>query len=391
MKSLSLSSPCVPVIMLHSVGADALNWPYAYLSEDIALFERKIDFLLRQGYQFIFHEELYQYMDNGTALPSKTLMLTFDDGYLDNWVIVYPILKRKGVKFTIYVSQEFVDPVESCRPTFEDVRIGKCCFEDLSILGYLSWSEMRAMESSGLVDIQSHTSTHTWHYTSDKVFDFLTPSNAREYPWIFWNHHPSCKHHWMQDNGCDSLWGLPIYENRRAMVARRYYEDHDLNALLIAHVQEHGQEDFFIRSDWQETLTRLVEKHRRDKGNLGRFETDDEHQARMIYELYDNKASIEGALNKKVDFLCWPGGAYNDDLIDLATKSGYRASTVKRGCNIHGDDPRFVHRISSGNPSGAHRFPWKYPLFTLRFYLDRFRRKQWALTLGQVNKIMRGR
>jgi peptidoglycan/xylan/chitin deacetylase (PgdA/CDA1 family) len=376
----------IPAVMFHSIGADRLNWPYRFLSEDIGLFEQKIDYLIERGWSFIHHEDLYAYMARNKPLPPQSLMLTFDDGYLDNWVVVFPILKKRGVRFTIYVSQEFVDPSGVCRPTLDDVWAGRCTQNELQILGYLSWAEMRAMESSGLADIQSHTSTHTWHFTGSKVLDFFHPGNAHAYPWIVWNHSLEMKYSWPRELRCDDLWGLPVYEHRRSMDAWRYHEDSVLAESLKGHVSARGGAEYFSSPVWREELMNIVRRHQYN-GDSGRMESPTERHERLMYELAGNRVAIEKALDKDVLFLCWPGGAYSDELIGLASDCGYLASTVKLGRNSYGDDPRFVYRISSGNPSGAHRFPWKFPLFTLRFYMDRFQGKTWAMALDRIYRM----
>ena len=86
-------------------------------------------------------------------------MLTFDDGYLDNWAIVWPLLKRYGTKATIFVSSDFIEPDGPARPTLEDVWSGKIESAALGIAGFLRPSEMRAMVDSGLVEF-SRTPAH---------------------------------------------------------------------------------------------------------------------------------------------------------------------------------------------------------------------------------------
>lgn len=370
----------VPALMFHSIGAEKKIWPYSYLSESVNLFRKKMEYLLAKGYHFIFHDDLYHYMRDNRPLPDRALMLTFDDGYLDNWVVVYPILRECGVKFTIYVSQEFVDPSPAPRPTLEDVNAGKIREHELQVLGYLSWEEMRIMEASGLVDIQSHTSTHTWHFTDGNILDYYNPHNKPVYPWVYWNNNPEEKPFWLKESGIDNLWGIPIYTNKRAMIARRYMENDELKQHLALHVREHGGKDFFHRQNWEEELHGIARRYR-TRCEKVHNENAEEHKERMHHELVDNKAAIERHLRKEVRYVCWPGGAYNDELIRLAEESGYWATTVKEGNNVFGDNPRGVHRISSGNPAGAQRFPWKYTLFTLQFYLSRFQRKYWALAL----------
>jgi len=46
---------------------------------------------------------------------------------------------------------------------------------------------------------------------------------------------------------------------------------------------------------------------------------------RYWYELAESKRLLEEKLNKKVEFLCWPGGGYNELSIQLSIKAGYKA------------------------------------------------------------------
>ena len=108
------------------------------------------------------------------AMSSPTLraegsqfVLTLDDGYVDNWVALTPLLQAYGFNAIVFASTDFVDPRPVVRP-----RVGDGARESaLEWKGYLSWDEMRAAEASGTIEIQSHAKTHTWYFTSDKIID----------------------------------------------------------------------------------------------------------------------------------------------------------------------------------------------------------------------------
>lgn len=153
------NSKIVPVLMFHSVGLESHSWIWNMLSESVGSFEEKLTALKEQGFTTIFWGDLYDYMAGSRPLPRGSILITFDDGYLDNWVLAYPILKRLGMKATIFVTPEFVDPGSSARPTLDDVETGQCGRDELQIAGFLNWSEMRSMESSGFIDVQSHALT----------------------------------------------------------------------------------------------------------------------------------------------------------------------------------------------------------------------------------------
>jgi hypothetical protein len=60
----------------------------------------------------------------------------------------------------------------------------------------------------------------------------------------------------------------------------------------------------------------------------GKFETDQEMESRYRYELFESKRILEENLDKKVHFLCWPGGGYNELAIKISKEAGYIASTI---------------------------------------------------------------
>lgn len=120
-------SPCV--LMYHLV----LEEPYSSLTD---LFVRPSDFeaqivdMLNAGYQFMFADEYHM-----TDVP--TAIITFDDGYTDNYTEAFPILQKYGVKATVFMITDAID-------------------HD----GYLTAAQMKEMTDSGLVRFGSHTHNH---------------------------------------------------------------------------------------------------------------------------------------------------------------------------------------------------------------------------------------
>lgn len=121
----------VPVLMYHCVS----DTPW---SENTDLFvrpselEKQISLLLSKGYTFITFEDL-----NDLDKISKPVMMTFDDGYDDNYTNLFPILKKYNVKATVFM-----------------------IYNDLWKKHKLTVPQLQEMSESGLVSIQSHTMTH---------------------------------------------------------------------------------------------------------------------------------------------------------------------------------------------------------------------------------------
>ena len=64
-------------------------------------FRKQIQALSDAGYNAISLDQLRDYVYNGTPLPAKPIVLTFDDGYLSNYADAFPVLKEYNMKATI--------------------------------------------------------------------------------------------------------------------------------------------------------------------------------------------------------------------------------------------------------------------------------------------------
>ncbi len=69
----------------------------------IATFKQHIKMLADSGYHTILPDQLYNYLTTGAALPSKPILLTFDDTDLDQFTIAAPELKKYGFKAVFFV------------------------------------------------------------------------------------------------------------------------------------------------------------------------------------------------------------------------------------------------------------------------------------------------
>jgi len=107
------------------------------LAIDPTDFEWQMKYLVDHGYHTISTDELYDFMEGKGALPDRPVLITFDDGYVDNYTNAYPILKKYNLKATIFIVTGFVS----------------------SRKGYLTWDQLREMEQHGIM-AQSHTVTH---------------------------------------------------------------------------------------------------------------------------------------------------------------------------------------------------------------------------------------
>jgi len=135
-KMLKDSANGTKVMVLNYHKIDNMNISLSVLPKD---FEAQMAYLKENDFHAITPEELYSALSGNSELPKNPVLITFDDGYEDNYVNAYPILKKYGFKGTIFVITSFLDK---------------------SMKNYITWDQAAEMDASGIISIQSHTVTH---------------------------------------------------------------------------------------------------------------------------------------------------------------------------------------------------------------------------------------
>jgi hypothetical protein len=205
------------------------------------------------------------------------------------------------------------------------------------------------MLASGLIDIQAHCKTHTWYFTGKTIVDFHHPGDA--YPWLAWNARPELKPFYIEEDQTDLVpLGSPVYTHEKSLVARRYFPDRRVEEATTRHVAANGGRSFFQRRDWKEALLAVASKAS-ESALVQRHESEEERMARLAEEIEHSKQHLERLLDKPVDFLCWPGGAYDETAVGIARKAGYRAWTLASRLagpekNAPGEDPSWMRRLA---------------------------------------------
>ena len=145
--SINLDETALTVIGYHEVAPleQALIADYAITPEE---FNRHIDQLIQQNYHFVSVDQLIQASQHHTPLPSKPILLTFDDGYRSFYDYVYPVLSAKKIPAVLGVVGTWVES-ESGLVNFGDRHVAREHF--------LSWTQLRDMQASGLVEVASHS------------------------------------------------------------------------------------------------------------------------------------------------------------------------------------------------------------------------------------------
>lgn len=71
-------------------------------------FERQISYLKKNGFEFHTTSELIKFYRANGRFPQKAIAITFDDGWKDNYLNAFPVLKKYGVRATIFLIPAFI-------------------------------------------------------------------------------------------------------------------------------------------------------------------------------------------------------------------------------------------------------------------------------------------
>jgi peptidoglycan/xylan/chitin deacetylase (PgdA/CDA1 family) len=100
-----LARPQVPVLCYHQIRdwrAKDSKSAKDYIIP-VEAFKQQMQMLADSGYQTILPDQLYAYLTTGAPLPKKPVMLTFDDGDLDQYETATPILEKHGFKASFFI------------------------------------------------------------------------------------------------------------------------------------------------------------------------------------------------------------------------------------------------------------------------------------------------
>ncbi len=311
----------IPTIMYHSIGVTNPEWHWNYLTCPYNVFENQLKWIERAGYTTLIFEEVYDYIMNDKEIPKKAVFLTFDDGYLDNYVFAYPLLKKYGMKGTIFINPDFVDKSNGLREVYNGYNQNH-----IKNSGFCNWDELKYLDEQGVLDVQSHAKTHTWYPVSDKVIDFRHPGD--DYIWMDWNNYPDEKSNLQIIDKSKARFGEAIFENKKALMSPRVFISQNVQDKLNSYVNENGGISFFQQDNWRSQLSNLYEGLKNEFLIISHKETRNDFLERIEFELAYSKKAIEQKLNKKIEFLCWPGGSGTVEGVQIAKKLGYKMSTA---------------------------------------------------------------
>lgn len=291
--------PCLPVLYYHHVHPGETITP--------EVFEAQLRFLRDRGWRTLSMGEGLEVLRGERPFEPKTCLLTFDDGWLDNWVFAFPLLERYGMRATIFVITRLVGDGPP-RANLGDGEAGSARREGLPLDRYegyptyaevvaageavrrpfVRWSELARMRERGVFEVQAHSETHPLVHVGPPPLGTYGPGDRGKLWWTDGRTAP----------------GSPRFRLESGLVRRRY------------------------------------------DGATGTWEGEEAWRARARGELEGSRRKIEARLGSKCDVLGWPFGETSPEATDLARACGFRAAlTTRKGANTPGMDLMGIRRF----------------------------------------------
>ena len=149
----------IPVLMYHHVLPKN-----GFICSSIENFTKQMTFLKENNFYTLSSNEFYMYKKGKFKAPKKSVFITFDDGWRDNIIYAYPILKKLNLKATIFLVTGWIDKASEKKENFKITYHNNCkkmvAENPNKIL--MSWDDI--CKSSDVFDFHSHTNTHRDFY-----------------------------------------------------------------------------------------------------------------------------------------------------------------------------------------------------------------------------------
>lgn len=341
----------LPVLMYHYIsrfpGATAVSPEH---------FEDQCRGMAQAGWRGVGLAEAESFLRDGASLPPRSVLITFDDGYLDNYVYAWPILRKYGHQGVVFAVTERLETALHLRPTLQDVWEGvpsalpsvdtpmhrhELGFEERRDL-FLSWEEARHMEQSGVMSVAAHSARHLAVFAGPQwglPDRHASPDISQRF------HIPGTRNNTFHHVDGPKIWGLPRFKERPALYARACLPCPELVEAVRKRVPQdmEGARAFFQNAAAIAEFETLLASWPADR--LVIPETDEAHATRIRDELALCATTLHRELGHPVASLCWPWGSGSVPALEEGIRQGFSVYyTTKMGVN------------PPANPLGVHRF-----------------------------------
>lgn len=274
----------VPCIMYHHISDEKGVSPSEF-EEQLKLIKKADTFKL---------EEIE---NKNNRLPKNSILVTFDDGYEDNYKYAFPLLKKYNVKATIFLNTAYIGK-DPC---------------------YMTWEQAGEMYESGIVDFQLHTHSHFSVVNKIEIKGFFEKKDINRNELL-----REMRNIYRRED----VEGFPVFQKRGETAVRGY-------KITDEFIKKYEK----LLEKYQESET--AEKYEKLKyaveNELAEYITEytyEEYKERTLKEILKNKEEIEKNLGKKAEYLANPWGHKSKELLEILKECGIKGMiTTKKGTN----------------------------------------------------------
>ena len=240
-----------------------------------------------RGYRFVSLDEVHEIVSKQKKLKQKFVCFTFDDGYVDNYELAYPVFKKYNCPFAIYVTTDFPDGKALLWwYVLEDILMN----EDELVLGDGSRYDCSTMEKKN----------ETFIALKQRIFDLPAQRIEQTLNQLLV--------HYQYSFEAKNKEQVLSWEQIRLLGS-------DKLCTIASHTLSHGV-----------------------LPNMG----DEQLEA----ELRDSKLKLEQCIQKKVEHFAYPYGTWNDSVLEQVTDAGYKTAVLANGGKVRRNNSQFkLHRI----------------------------------------------
>jgi peptidoglycan/xylan/chitin deacetylase (PgdA/CDA1 family) len=138
----------LPILMYHKIGIPPAGSKLGKLWVSPRKFKAQLAYLVGHGYQSLTFSEIKNLVENGTPVPSNGVVITFDDGYQNNYTQAFPLMREMGLRGVIFLVVQTVGWDNNWHDPAMETRIPM-----------LTWTQVEEMKKMGF-EFGSHTMTH---------------------------------------------------------------------------------------------------------------------------------------------------------------------------------------------------------------------------------------
>lgn len=132
----------VRVLVYHNITDCLIPGEWPQMTTPRGLFEKQMRYLAENGYRAVSAYETYKSLTGVTEILPRSVCLTFDDGYRDNYRNAFPILKKYGLKATVFLTAGFIGKKKDASAE------------------YLTWQDVEEMRRARTFEIGCHSLSH---------------------------------------------------------------------------------------------------------------------------------------------------------------------------------------------------------------------------------------